>query len=302
MAQESSFPTWQELTLTVPAARCEEALARLSLLGFPQSWLEQPFDSLATPDGWQPATRDPEHVTIHLYADPAEPGAAERVREALGDLVESVAARVQATEDWLNTWREGRTLVPIGDDWVISPPWLVETAPSREHCVVIDPGLAFGAGDHPTTRDTAGLVLGWLRPGDRLLDLGAGSGVLSLVGLKLGAQSALAVELDALAAAEIPRNAALNGLPTPTVVVGDALELDLSDSFDLLLLNIGAHESRRLRPLCNAVAAPGARLLLSGLVEWAVDSVLEGYLADGWRVRERRQEASEWVSLVLTRD
>jgi ribosomal protein L11 methyltransferase len=223
------------------------------------------------------------------------------VKAALADLADRVESGEAQAQDWLRTWREQRSVVPLPDGWSIAPPWLVDQTPDPARTVVIDPGLAFGAGDHPTTRDSATLVLAWVRPGDRVLDLGAGSGVLSILALKAGAATATAVEIDAMAAGEIPRNAALNDVTGITAIQADATQAALGESFDLLLLNIGARESRLLQPLCDRVAAPGARLILSGLADWAAPAVAEVYTAAGWRTRQRLQAGSEWVTLAMTR-
>ncbi|MBI5833090.1 MAG: 50S ribosomal protein L11 methyltransferase [Armatimonadetes bacterium] len=189
---EMQFPDWQELVLTVATERCDEALARLAMIGYEQAWIDQPIEHLRTPDGWVPSPRDPAHVLIHLYCDPDDTAAVDTVRQALGDLVAAVTSATLATENWLDLWRHGRQVVQLADGWSICPPWLLDDAPVRERAVVIDPGLAFGAGDHPTTQDCGRLIVALTRAGDRVLDLGAGSGVLSILALKLGAESAVA--------------------------------------------------------------------------------------------------------------
>ena len=296
---EMQFPDWQELVLTVAVEQQDEALAQLVLCGFEQAWIEQPIEHLRTPDGWAPSPRDPQHVSIHLYCDPDDLQAADRVREALGDLVGEISAATLPTENWIDQWRHGRRVVALRDGWVLCPPWLLDDAPDRERAVVIDPGLAFGAGDHPTTQDCGRLIISLTQPGDRVLDLGAGSGVLSILAMKLGAESAVAVEIDALAAGEIPRNAALNGVEGLTVHQADATQTPLDGPFDLIMANIGAGELRRIASFCTGLAKPGSRLILSGLVDWAADEVAAGYEALGWTLVERVQGSTEWVTIAL---
>lgn len=291
---------WWEWTGLLPASRQEEAVARLTALGYDQWWVDQPLDHTRIAEGWLTEQSRTAMVSLHVYPPSREAAAA--LSAALADLTESASIDRVAARDYLATWREGRQVVPLRDGWSIAPPWLAGEAPDPARVIIIDPGLAFGAGDHPTTRDSGILLLETLRPGERVLDLGAGSGVLSILARRAGSGPAVAVEIDALAAAEIPRNMALNGVDGVTVLAADARQLAPDQQFDLVLLNIGAREAKALRPLCDQIAAPGARLIISGLAEWAAGGVAEAYIGSGWRTRARRQAGSDWGSLVMSRD
>lgn len=292
--------TWIELVCRFDATRVEAACDRLVGLGIEQWWIDQPVTHARVADGWATRPALDEMVELHVYLhDPAE---AKRIEDHLADLADSSRIAGVQPQDWLTGWREGREVVLLPDNWCIAPPWLAESVPDPARAVIIDPGLAFGAGDHPTTRDSAVLVLELVRPGDRVLDLGAGSGVLSLLARKAGAQAVLAVEIDPMAAAEIPRNAALNGIDGIEVVEGSAEDLVVDQPYDLVLMNIGAREATRLVQRVGAAAAPGASVVISGLAEWAAPEVAGVFIDEGWRTRRRRQVASDWVTLAMCRE
>lgn len=291
---------WIELTARLAAGVEDEALTRLAAAGFEQCWLTHPLVNRRGDDGWD--TRAGDVSVLHLALVPAEAAAGlAAVRAALAGLTAEVQVDELRAVEWLRTWREGRRVVPLRDGWSIAPPWLAGEAPNRQRMIVIDPGLAFGAGDHPTTRDSGVVLLELLRAGDRVLDLGAGSGVLSILARQAGAAAATAVELDELAAGEIDRNLALNQVDQVEVIAGDALTLSLAGPYDLLLCNIGARLAQALAPRLEPLAAPGARVVLSGLTEWTSAATAEVYGEFGWRCARRLQSGTEWVTLGLVR-
>lgn len=296
---EAPKPVWIEVRCNLPPDRAEEAAARLAAGGWLEWWVDQPLHHERDAGGWATAPDTAAAVTLHVcVADRSE---AERLLRALDELAESARVGELRARDWLDDWRQDRGVVVLTDGWSIAPPWLRDAAPDAQRVIVIDPGLGFGAGDHPTTRDSAVFLVENLRRRQRVLDLGAGSGVLSILAARAGAGRVVAVEIDEFAAAEIRRNGSLNGSPAIEVVVGDAAVMAGLGRFDLIVANIGAREASALRPVCQELAAPGATLILSGLTEWSAPEVAAGYTADGWLTRRRTQSGSEWVTLLMTR-
>jgi ribosomal protein L11 methyltransferase len=155
--------------------------------------------------------------------------------------------------------------------------WIVPTwhEPPDPHAIniVLDPGAAFGTGSHPTTR----LVLAWLerevRPGDRVLDYGCGSGILAIAALKLGAACALGVDVDPMALEAARYNASRNGV---ALELADA-ERAVPHAARVTVANILANPLRMLAPLLAAHTLPGGALALSGILEEQAASVIDAY-------------------------
>ncbi len=299
MTSDPNPPTWRELVCQVAADQAGALLERLSALGCDQVWVDQPLTNERVPDGWFVEPSRAAVVTVHVYPEPARLAS---LPDEVADLVQSTYERTVAVEDWLTSWRETRRVVELADGWCIAPPWLAATTAAPSRTVVIDPGLAFGVGDHPTTRDTARLLLGAGVAGGAVLDLGAGSGVLSILARRLGATRVVAVEIDELAAREIPRNAELNQVSGIEVCCGDAAGADLPGPFDVVLVNIGAREAKSLAAQVDALAAPDGRVILSGITTWSMAQVDRVYAELGWRTRRRRRWQSEWVTSLLARE
>ncbi|HEX2717568.1 MAG TPA: 50S ribosomal protein L11 methyltransferase [Gemmatimonadaceae bacterium] len=201
--------------------------------------------------------------------------------------------------DWSEAWKHGVGAHELGA-LAIVPPWLAEGRdPART--IVIDPGMAFGTGEHETTRCVIRLLPGVISPGDRVADLGAGSAVLAIAAAKLGASHVAAIELDPEAIANAEENVERNGVADRvTVIEGDAgLLLPLVAPVQVVLANIISSVLVELLPAIGAALTPGGRAVLSGILTEEQGDML-AVLAAEWQVVEEAVEG-KWWSVVVAR-
>ena len=205
-----------------------------------------------------------------------------------------------ADQDWGEAWKKGLVPMTIGRAYV-RPSWIDAPVPAGLAEIVLDPGMAFGTGTHPTTSLCLAALSDLLgsRPGARVLDVGTGSGLLAIAASKLGAGLVVGNDNDPIAVRVARENAALNGV---------ALTFDERDvgeqpgPFDLVLANILANTLVALAPAIAAQLAPGGVVLLSGILTPQEGEVRQAYLAAGLRPvpgGDRRQ--GEWSLLAMER-
>ena len=232
----------------------------------------------------------------------ADEGMADAVTCAV--LAASPDARIETEPaprvDWSERWKLSLHAHEVGP-LVIAPPWLAgDSDPGRT--VVIDPGMAFGTGEHSTTRGVIRLLLPILRDGDRIADLGAGSAILSIAAVKLGARHSFAIELDPDAIGNAEENVARNGVAERvTVLEGDAsLLLPLVAPVDVILANIISSVLRQLLPVIEAALAPAGHAILSGILREERAEMLAALEATGWLV-EREDIEDIWWTVAIAR-
>lgn len=201
--------------------------------------------------------------------------------------------------DWSERWRAGLQAHDLGP-LTIAPPWLASNL-ENERSVIIDPGMAFGTGEHPTTRGVIRLLPAVMREGDRVADLGAGSAILSIAAVKLGAAHSFAIELDADAIGNAEENVTRNNVAgRVTVLEGDAaLLLPLVAPVDLILANIISTVLVELLPMMSAALAAEGRAILSGILREERAAMLETLENEGWRV-EREDVEDIWWTVAVT--
>jgi ribosomal protein L11 methyltransferase len=168
--------------------------------------------------------------------------------------------------DWSVRWRDGLGARRIGRLTVV-PSWIADAGPPHQYDVVLDPETAFGSGEHGSTRAALALLDRHARPGDTVLDLGSGSGILSIAAAKLGAARAIGIETDDEAIPVARRNADRNGVaPLVEFLDGDAADLaPLLGPADLLLSNILRTVNTRLLPVIVSALRPGGIAVFSGM-------------------------------------
>ncbi|MEW6568528.1 MAG: 50S ribosomal protein L11 methyltransferase [Chloroflexota bacterium] len=208
--------------------------------------------------------------------------------------------------DWSEAWKAHYRPLAVGRRLLILPAWL-SAEPGDRLPLLLDPGMAFGTGTHPTTQLMLTALEDYLRPGDPVADLGCGSGVLSIAAVLLGAASVLALDIDEEAIALTRQNAARNGVTDRIRVEHGSHDLlrrpDLAPpgGFPLVLANILASVLERMlqQGLVEAVR-PRGRLLLSGILEAQAESLQRLAVHSGLRLVETRSQ-EDWRLLVLER-
>jgi ribosomal protein L11 methyltransferase len=202
--------------------------------------------------------------------------------------------------DWTEAWKHSLDAHQVGD-LVVTPPWLADRFdPART--IVIDPGMAFGTGEHGTTRGVMRLLGAVLRPGDVVADLGAGSAVLSIAAARLGASRVLAIELDGEAIPNAEENVARNGVSDVVrVVEGDAaLLLPLVAPVRVVVANIISSVLEQLLPVIAASLTGDGAAILSGILREERPHMLAVLTAGGWIVTAEDEE-DIWWSVAIRR-
>jgi ribosomal protein L11 methyltransferase len=199
------------------------------------------------------------------------------------------------SEDWSIRWREGlgpRRLEQL----TIVPSWLPEAIDPDPLTVVLDPETAFGSGEHGSTRAALTLMSRLLKRGDRVLDLGSGSGILSIAAIKLGAASAIGIEFDAEANEVAYRNAARNGVADRVEFLegNAALLASLAGPADLLLSNILRTANTALLPVIAASLRSGGIAIFSGMEQGEAEEFRRSLGSAGFRVVQETIDAGWW--------
>jgi ribosomal protein L11 methyltransferase len=206
-------------------------------------------------------------------------------------------------EDWMESWKKHYKPIPIGKRLLVLPAWY-EQEDMQRVAVKIDPSMAFGTGTHPSTQLCLALVEDYTRPGQPVIDVGCGSGILSIAALKLGASLALGVDIDNASIKATKENAETNGVLNHMETGLGSVEEIKNNRFSLnqaplVLANILAPIIIELfQDGLASLVEPGGQLVLAGILLGQAELVLTAAQAQGLRFIERRQ-VEDWVALVL---
>ena len=202
-------------------------------------------------------------------------------------------------DDWAESWKQYYKPVPLGKVTIV-PAWEKYEAREDEIVVRMDPGMAFGTGTHETTRLVIRLMQDELKGGERVLDVGTGSGILSICASKMGAKWCNAYDIDPVAVKVARDNVESDGCTNVTVGVSDLLRgVDLSGGkYDFCVANIVADIIIRMLPDIKDYLLPGSPLILSGIIGERADEVRAAAIAEGFTV-EREITENDWVGMLV---
>jgi ribosomal protein L11 methyltransferase len=210
---------------------------------------------------------------------------------------------VQKVSDraWAEAWKRYFSVHRIGRRVVIVPSWRRYRAKPGDVIVRLDPGMAFGTGLHPTTRLCTKALESAVMGSERVLDLGCGSGILSIVAAKLGAKLVLAVDIEPIASQVAQENVRRNRVAR-TVKVREGTAENTRDGapFDLLVANISFSVLSKLPEEMLQLVRPEGQAVLSGVLDERADELVKIWERFGWRF-ERREQDADWTAIQLTR-
>ena len=302
--------TWNELTVKVKTedtARASDICTVIADMGIyveDYSDLENVVWNIAHVDliEQELLERDRTHSLIHVYI--------KQEKDAL-ECVEFIKARLDAEgieyetsivgvneEDWANNWKQYYHTQRIGKRIVVTPSWEEYTPTGDDVQMRLDPGMAFGTGTHDTTRLCLELLEECVTPETRILDVGTGSGILSVGGVLLGAPSALGVDIDPVAVKVANENAEINKVQDKTEFVCGDLTDKVHGKFEIVTANIVADVIIRLLSTVKNYLLKGGVLIVSGIIDTRADEVENACHKAGF-ITEKRLEHGGWVAIKL---
>ena len=306
---------WLEVTIDTTPENIDDAAAFLTAAGFSDLVLEDQteFESFLDQNRayWDYIDEELQQKLqglshIKLYLEDTDTRGLERLTALCAKKQLPMTAEPMAETDWEESWKDNYPPQPIGKALVVLPYWLENEDDSRTP-IILDPGLTFGTGAHPSTQMVMEAMEETVKPGFTCLDLGSGSGILSIAALRLGAKSAIGVDIDPKAENIARENAAYNGFAAPeftaytgSVTSDKKLMAKLTGEYDLVLVNIVADVIISLAPVLPGFLGTNSTLICSGILAERLSEVVAALEQAGLTVTQRYAK-EDWRCVVAKR-
>ena len=300
--------TYLEITISTTTAEIEDMAAALTNGGFEELLIEdqQEFETFLDENKayWDYIDESLQEKLqglsqIKLYLEDTDKKGLARLEALVASLGLNMTVNTLAETNWEESWKESYPPQPIGEKLIVLPYWLENDTDRLP--IILDPGLTFGTGAHPSTQMVMEAMEKTVKPGFSCLDLGSGSGILSIAALRLGAKSAIGVDIDPKAEDIARENATYNGFSAPqfTALTGNVtadkkLMARLSgESYDLVLVNIVADVICHLAPTLPQFLSADSALICSGILDSRLLDVVTALEKAGLKITETYQK-EDW--------
>ena len=307
---------WLEITLDTDSDKIEAVAAQLTAQGFAELVIEDQaeFETFLDENRayWDYIDEDLQQKLqglshIRLYLEDTDEAGLSRLKKAAAQLELPMNVSKMEETDWEESWKDNYPAVEVGEHLIVVPYWAAEETGGRTP-VVLDPGLTFGTGAHASTQMVMEFMEQYTKEGFRCLDLGSGSGILSIAALRLGAVSAVGVDIDPKAESIARENAAYNGFAAPefTALTGNVTEDTAlmnklkQQTYDLVLVNIVADVIIGLAPVLPGFLTENSILLCSGILDVRLPDVTAALERAGLEIAEIKAK-EDWRSIRAKR-
>lgn len=308
---------WLEITVNTRGRDTESVAAVLTAAGFSDLVVEdqQEFETFLDQNRayWDYIDEELQQQLqglsqIKLYLEDTDIAGLARLNEIVQAQQLSMETSALPDTDWAESWKDNYPAVEVGKNFVVLPYWLASSDDSGRLPVVLDPGLTFGTGAHPSTQMVMEFMEETVTPGSVCLDLGSGSGILSIAALRLGAKSAIGVDIDPKAEDIARENAAYNhfGNPEFTALTGNVtadrplMDRLSKERYDVVLVNIVADVIIGLAPVLPAFLTEDSILICSGILHDRLGDVTAALERSGLTVTATRAK-EDWRSITAKR-
>lgn len=300
---------WTEITVSINKVDLEKASAICNMASSggvyieDYSDLEQGAQEIAHVDliDEELLCKDRDSCLIHIYVSPeTEEETIQYINKCLAnaEINHEIILNGVRDSDWEDSWKKYFKVTPIGDKLIICPEW--ENYENKENKAVlrIDPGAAFGTGTHATTSLCLELLQEYVKADTKVLDIGSGSGILSIAAVLLGASKADGVDIDAVAVKVAKENALLNNVQERTNYICGDLDEQIVEKYDVICANIVADIIMRLNKNIKNYMTDGAVYITSGIIDVRVDEVRESFREHCLEIIKEVKK-DNWYAFVL---
>ena len=308
---------WLEITIDTAAEKINSVVTVLTAKGFADLVIEdqEEFETFLEENRayWDYIDEELQEnlkglSRIKLYLEDTDKAGLARLEAAVAELKLTMTVAPLAEVDWEESWKDNYPPQEVGEKILVLPYWRADEDTDRLK-VILDPGLTFGTGAHPSTQMVMEKMEEVVKPGFRCLDLGSGSGILSIAALRLGAESAIGMDIDPKAEDIARVNAAYNGFAAPefTALTGNVtedkalMEQLAAREYDLVLVNIVADVIIGLSPVLPNFLTENSTLICSGILDVRLDDVCEALRKAGLTVTAVKAK-EDWRSVTARKE
>lgn len=307
---------WLEITVKTKPGTIDDAVEKLTAAGFSDLVVEdqEAFEAFLEENRacWDYIDETLQEKLqglseIRLYLEDTDSDNLSKLKTLTEQWGLPMTVTILAEDNWDENWKDNYPPVEVGSSLVVLPCWLAEADCRGRRPVILDPGLTFGTGAHPSTQMVMEAMENLVKPGDRCLDLGSGSGILSITALRLGADSAVGVDIDPKAEDMARENAGFNGFTAPrftaftgSVTDDPALMASLGGGYDLVLVNIVADVIIRLAPTLPGFLGEKGTVICSGILDTRLPQVVAALEDAGLTVTATRAR-EDWRCVTAKR-